>query len=326
MLKYPPIYTEETKCQDCYKCLRSCPVKAIKVENKCATIIRDHCIACGHCVEVCPNGAKKVRSDLRFARKALEQHSRVMVSLAPSFVNEFSGIQPAQVIAAIRKLGFFGVSETALGAQQVSAHTVTALRSSKQKVMFSSACPTAVEFIRKYHPEHADKITNLMSPLLTHAKMLRRTYGDDIGVVSIGPCIAAKREADERADLVDVALTFEELHDWLKEKDIHPEEMEPCPDDHFIPRKRAKAHSMRSQAEWRRGSRATRGSVSTRSPGYRESNERSQDSTSGLRPRTCSSNCWGVPRVASTGPKLAVTKAARCASAMRSSITPSLRK
>ena len=236
MLKYPPIYTEETKCQDCYKCLRSCPVKAIKVENKCATIIRDHCIACGHCVEVCPSGAKKVRSDLRFARETLEQHSRVMVSLAPSFVNEFSGIQPAQVIAAIRELGFFGVSETALGGQQVSAHTATALRGGKQKILFSSACPTAVEFIRKYHPEHADKVTNLMSPLLTHAKMLRRTYGDDIGVVSIGPCIATKREADERADLVDVALTFDELHDWLKEKDIHPEELEAGPDDHFIPR------------------------------------------------------------------------------------------
>jgi iron only hydrogenase large subunit-like protein len=235
MLKYPPIYTEETKCQDCYKCLRSCPVKAIKVENKCATIIRDNCIACGHCVEVCPSGAKKVRSDLRFARKTLEQRARVIASLDPSFVNEFSAVQPAQLIAALRELGFFGVSETALGAQQVSAHAAAALGTAKQKIMLSSACPTAVEFIRKYHPEYAGKVTNLMSPLLTHAKMLRRTYGDEIGIVSIGPCIAAKREADERADLVDVALTFEELHDWLKERAISPETMNPGPDDRFIP-------------------------------------------------------------------------------------------
>jgi iron only hydrogenase large subunit-like protein len=235
MLKYPPIYTEETKCQDCYKCLRSCPVKAIKVEDKCATIMRDNCIACGYCVEVCPSGAKKVRNDLRFARKTLEQRSRVIASLAPSFVNEFPEIQSAQLIAAIRALGFFGVSETALGAQQVSAHIAAVLRGSKQKVMLSSACPTAVEFIRKYHPEYASKVTNLMSPLLTHSKMLRRTYGEDIGVVSIGPCIASKHEADEREDLLDAALTFEELHDWLKEKGIRPEELEPVPDDHFIP-------------------------------------------------------------------------------------------
>jgi iron only hydrogenase large subunit-like protein len=235
MLKYPPIYTEETKCQDCYKCLRSCPVKAIKVENKCAMIMKEHCITCGYCVEVCPSGSKKVRSDIRHARRTLEQHSRVFVSLAPSFINEFSEIQPAQLIAAIRELGFFGVSETALGAQQVSAHVATALRDSKQKVMLSSACPSAVEFIRKYHPEYADRVMNLMSPLLTHSKMLRRTFGDDIGVVSIGPCIASKHEADEREDLVNAALTFEELREWFSEKGINPGELQPGPEDHFVP-------------------------------------------------------------------------------------------
>ena len=26
-----PIYTEKRECQDCYKCVRHCPVKAIKV-------------------------------------------------------------------------------------------------------------------------------------------------------------------------------------------------------------------------------------------------------------------------------------------------------
>jgi iron only hydrogenase large subunit-like protein len=235
MLKPPPIYTEESQCQDCCKCLRTCPVKAIKVENECATIMRDYCIACGYCVEVCPNGAKKVRNDIPLARKTLEQHARVIVSLAPSFVNEFAEIPPTQLIAAIRKLGFFGVSETALGAQQVSAHTATALRESKQKIMFSSACPPAVEFIRKYHPEYAARVMNLMSPLLAHSKMLRRTYGEDIGVVSIGPCIATKREADEREDLVNAALTFEELHEWLKEKGIRPGDLEPGSDDCFIP-------------------------------------------------------------------------------------------
>ena len=235
MLKYPPIYTEESECRDCYKCIRSCPVKAIKVENNCATIMREYCIACGYCVEVCPNGAKKVRNDIPFARRTLEQHSRVLVSLAPSFINEFTDVSPAQLIAAIRKLGFFGVSETALGAQQVSAHTAIALRESKQTILFSSACPTAVEFIRKYHPEYADKVMDLLSPLLTHAKMLRRTYGEEIGVVFIGPCIAKKREADEREDLVNAVLTFAELHEWLDEKGIRPGELVAGPDDHFVP-------------------------------------------------------------------------------------------
>ena len=60
-----PIFTEKRECQDCYKCVRNCPVKAIKVEGGYASVVPELCIFCGHCVEVCPNGAKKVRDDLR---------------------------------------------------------------------------------------------------------------------------------------------------------------------------------------------------------------------------------------------------------------------
>ena len=30
-MKLEPIYTEKTQCQDCYKCVRDCPVQAIRV-------------------------------------------------------------------------------------------------------------------------------------------------------------------------------------------------------------------------------------------------------------------------------------------------------
>ena len=76
---------------------------------------------CGHCVEVCPNGAKKVRDDLASARQMLTLKKSVFVSLAPSYVTEFPDVKAAQMIGALKKLGFAGVSETALGAQQVSA-------------------------------------------------------------------------------------------------------------------------------------------------------------------------------------------------------------
>ena len=92
-----PIYTEKRECQDCYKCLRHCPVKAIKVEGGCATVIAESCILCGHCVEVCPNGAKRVRDDLPQARQLLTLKPRVVASLAPSFVSEFPEWRPGQI-------------------------------------------------------------------------------------------------------------------------------------------------------------------------------------------------------------------------------------
>ena len=114
-----PIFTEKRECQDCYKCVRNCPVKAIKIEGGYASVVPELCIVCGHCVEVCPNGAKKVRDDLANARQLLARKKSVFVSLAPSIVTEFPGVKPAQMIGVLKKLGFAGVSETALGAQQV---------------------------------------------------------------------------------------------------------------------------------------------------------------------------------------------------------------
>jgi Fe-S-cluster-containing hydrogenase component 2 len=116
-----PIYTEKTECEDCYKCVRECPVKAIRVIEGSAQVMPEACILCGRCTEVCPVGAKKIRDDLGKAMLLLKQKSRVYVSLAPTYRTEFGGLDSTKLIAAIQSLGFAGVSEPALGAQEVSA-------------------------------------------------------------------------------------------------------------------------------------------------------------------------------------------------------------
>lgn len=221
-----PIFTERHECQDCYKCVRHCPVKAIKVEAGCASVIPEMCVYCGQCVEVCPNNAKRVRDDLSRARQLIASGKRVIVSLAPSFVAEFTGIRAGQLIAGLRRLGFSGVSETALGAQQVSAHVRAKLAEVPPRVYLSSACPSIVAYVQKYHPSLSGAIIGLLSPLVTHAMMLRRQFGQDIGVVFIGPCISKKLEADAQPGLVDVALTFDDLRRWFEQEHVEPAALE----------------------------------------------------------------------------------------------------
>ena len=60
-----PVYTLKNECHDCYKCVRECPVKAIKIQEGHASVIGEKCVACGHCVTVCPARAKRVRSDMK---------------------------------------------------------------------------------------------------------------------------------------------------------------------------------------------------------------------------------------------------------------------
>ena len=148
-----PIYTQERECQDCHKCIRECPVKAIRVEDGYARVVPELCIMCGNCVLACPSSAKRVRDDLPAVMALLKSGRKVLASLAPSFVAQFSGVSPAQLIHALKKLGFHAASETALGAQQVSASVSALMRSEPKQIWISSACPVVVDFISKYHPE-----------------------------------------------------------------------------------------------------------------------------------------------------------------------------
>ena len=215
-----PIYTEPDNCQDCYKCIRECPVKAIRMENNKASIIEERCIYCGHCTQVCPTGAKKVRDGLTRAKMTLQQNKRVFLSLAPSYVSEFGDIPSETLVAAIKKLGFTEVSETALGAEIVSDRTERFLEQADNGVYLSSACPVVVEYVRKYSPDLVHHITPIVSPMLAHAKILKKLYGDDTKIVFAGPCICKKLEADTFKDLVDVAITFKDLKNWFEQAEI----------------------------------------------------------------------------------------------------------
>ena len=94
------------RCKDCFKCLRECPVKAIRYENHQAKIIDERCILCGRCTVVCPQNAKSVHSDADRVEAMLSEGGKVIASVAPSFVASFGLISFAQMETALKKLGF----------------------------------------------------------------------------------------------------------------------------------------------------------------------------------------------------------------------------
>ena len=219
-----PVYTIENECQDCYKCVRHCPVKAIRIVGGKASVIPEACVACGECVKVCPAHAKKIRNDLARLRQLLDSSTRVYASVAPSFAAYFKGVTIGQLAAALKEIGFAGVSETAHGAEAVSAHVSKLLEECPETpFMVSSACPAAVDMIRKYLPNWAKFISPLPSPVRAHCKLLKEKYGNDIKVVFFGPCAAKKNESDANPDQLALALVFPVLRQLLEEKGVLPE-------------------------------------------------------------------------------------------------------
>ncbi len=233
--KLYPVYTLDNKCLDCYKCVRECFTKSIQVINSQARVMSDKCIACGHCVRVCPQHAKKVRSDIEKVKELIASGKKVIASLAPSWAGIFD-YTPEQMIRILKDLGFFGVSETAIGAEFVSIQTAKILNKMDKGLLISSACPVIVDYILKYKSEYAPFLAKTASPALTHAKFLKEQF-EDIAVVFIGPCIAKKNESDKHPDLLDVALTFEELTIWMKQSFVDLNSIIPDESDTFIPKK-----------------------------------------------------------------------------------------
>ena len=177
MDKLYPVYTLKNECHDCYKCIRECHIKAISIQNGHASVLPEKCIACGNCVKTCPSNAKRVRNDIEKVKNLFRAQKEVFVSLAPSWAGIFEH-SPAKMISILKKLGFSHVSETALGAQEVSIETSKIMSQQEKGLFISSACPVVVDYIRLYNPKFINNIVPIASPALTHAKLLKEIYGN----------------------------------------------------------------------------------------------------------------------------------------------------
>ena len=208
-----------TNCQDCYRCVRACPVKAIRISHAQAKIVDSLCVHCGVCVRECPKKAKITISQLAEVRELLHSGAMVAASVDPAFAARFPGWKQLRLPSALRLLGFAHVAETAEGAQLVAKE---AARLQGSGHCLSTACPVVVEYVEKYRPEYLDMLLPLVSPMIAHGRLLKQRYGAACRVVFIGPCTARKQEARraEYKGVIDNVLTFDELADWLDEENI----------------------------------------------------------------------------------------------------------
>lgn len=215
-MPHPVVYANKARCRDCYRCVRVCPVKAIRVSDGQAQVDEARCIACGTCIRECPQGAKCFRHDLEQAMLLLRSGARVGASLAPSFAAFFP--EWRCLPAALRMLGFAWVGETASGAYPVAQRTAEWVAAHPGQAHLCTACPAVVSYVERYRPACRSRLVPVVSPMIAHARQLRAHLGPDSKVVFIGPCVAKKAEAQrpELAGEVDCVLTFAELREGFE--------------------------------------------------------------------------------------------------------------
>jgi len=217
------VSTNPGLCRDCYRCVRACPVKAVRVTDGQAQVVPELCLACANCIRVCPQGAKVVRDDRPLVQQALAQGRLVVASVAPSVPAYFDMTSFVQMEAVLRALGFAAAGETSFGAEMVGlAHRELIDQGRARRPIITSSCPVVVSLIEQYYPDLLPHLAPIVSPMIAHGRYLKQIYGQDAFVVFIGPCVAKKGEIAEPAvrGAVDAALTFDELEAWLKASHI----------------------------------------------------------------------------------------------------------
>ena len=210
---------KKSNCKNCYKCIRHCPVKAIRFSGNQAYIIGNECILCGQCFVVCPQNAKEIIDETEKVKVFLQSGEPVIVSLAPSFVANYDGVGIGAMREALKKLGFYDAEETAIGATIVKTEYERMLREEDRDIIITSCCHSVNLLIQKYFPAELEYLADVLSPMQAHCIDIKKRY-PNAKTVFIGPCVAKKDEAEHYKGIVDAVLTFEELTKWLKKEKI----------------------------------------------------------------------------------------------------------
>ncbi|MBQ7974983.1 MAG: 4Fe-4S binding protein [Clostridia bacterium] len=210
---------KKSNCKNCYKCIRHCPVKAIRFSGNQAHIIGNECILCGQCFVVCPQNAKQIVDETEKVKVFIQSGDPVVVSLAPSFIANYEGVGINAMRDALQKLGFYEVEETAIGATIVKNEYERMLKEDERDIIITSCCHSINLLIQKYFPSELEYLADVISPMQAHCMDIKKRF-PKAKTVFIGPCVAKKDEAEHYEGIVDAVLTFEELTNWLKEENI----------------------------------------------------------------------------------------------------------
>ena len=210
---------KKSNCKNCYKCIRHCPVKSIRFSGNQAYIIGNECIMCGQCFVVCPQNAKQIVDETEKVKVLLQEGNPVVVSLAPSFVANYEGVGIEAMRDALKKLGFYDVEETAIGATIVKREYDRMVNDESRDIIISSCCHSVNLLIQKYFPKELPYLADILSPMQAHCKDIKSRI-PNAKTVFVGPCVAKKDEAQQYEGIVDAVLTFDELTAWLKAENI----------------------------------------------------------------------------------------------------------
>ena len=257
------IVRDAHKCILCGDCVRMCNeiqnVGAIDFVNRGSKMVigpafnepiaNSPCVGCGQCAAVCPTGAIVIRKDTgRVWPELNDKNTKVVAQVAPAvrvaMAKEFglpeNENSMGRITAALRRLGFDEVYDTATGADltvlEESNEFLQRIEAGENLPLITSCCPAWIQYCEKNHPELMKNISTCKSPMQMFSSVIKAKYATSsrrVVCVAVMPCTAKKFECAREEFMhdgvpeTDYVITTQELIQMIHKAGIVFEELEP---------------------------------------------------------------------------------------------------
>lgn len=246
----PIIIKNMDKCTSCGNCKKTCEnIANISYDmNECKKPI---CTECGACVLSCPSGALSFRQSYKEVKRIIDLNEKIVVAIVdPSIYSYLFDIASsvndieAKLVGALRKVGFDYIFNGAFASDLSILEEVTEFAErikNKQLVpMFTSSCPSWVNYAQIYHPEILKNISTCKTPMQMHSAVVKEFFTKEKGfdeskivTVGISTCTSQKENYEDKRNL-DYSLTLYELLNLFKEEEIILDSADPMRYDELL--------------------------------------------------------------------------------------------
>lgn len=220
------------KCIHCYSCVKTCPVKAIKVNEKDDVYVeQNRCIGCGSCLNVCSTNAIEFINSVDKVKQLLASDTPVFAICDPEISAEFTDISDyKKFVSMIKMLGFKKVFSASMAVEMIAQRYQQLFESDfKGKYYISANCPVVVNLIEKFYPKLQSNLAPVISPVGLSAQMIKKQFTKTgIYLVYISPCLAQKAEIKRfpMHSRIDAVLLFKELRQMFDEIQVKENQVE----------------------------------------------------------------------------------------------------